>query len=65
MGEVLAISSTLKDFIITLDIAEATIALRAIIFTQELGFYKVVLESNDLTSGVILMVWPIVSRRKP
>lgn len=41
MGEVLATLLTPKDFIITLDIVEATAALRTVLFIRELGFYVI------------------------
>jgi hypothetical protein len=44
MGEVLATLLAPKDFIITLDIVEATAALRAVLFIRELGFYKIVFD---------------------
>lgn len=48
MSEVLASLSAPKDFIITPDIAEATMALRAMLLTCDLGFYKIVLEWDTL-----------------
>lgn len=48
MGEVLAILLVPKDYIIESDIAEDVVALRAAQFCHELGFYRVILESNAL-----------------
>lgn len=46
MGKVLVTLSSPKDFIITPDIVEATMALRAVLLTRKLGFYKLVLEGG-------------------
>jgi hypothetical protein len=47
-GEVLATLSAPKDFIIAPEIAEATAALRAAYFCQELGFSHIILEGDAL-----------------
>ncbi|GLT69088.1 hypothetical protein SLA2020_412670 [Shorea laevis] len=47
-GEVLATLSALKSYIINPLIAEATAALRAVTFSRDLGFPKVMLEGDAL-----------------
>lgn len=48
MGEVLATLSAAKDYIIALDIAEASAALRASNFCRKLGLHRVILEGDAL-----------------
>ena len=45
-GEVLATLVAPKDYIVELDVAEVTTALRVIKLSKELGFHKMVLEGD-------------------
>jgi hypothetical protein len=51
MVEVLATLSALKDYILKPVVAEAMTALRAVVFSRELGMQKVELESDSLQLG--------------
>jgi hypothetical protein len=48
MAKVLATLSESKDYIIAINVVEATLALKAAKLSSKLRFYKVVLEGYDL-----------------